>query len=118
MIHGHKPGGYFASADVNGHLIEGETRQCCHCQFVWEYKPGSGTKRGWCLKHNGFLCGREECFRDQERHINLYFINTGKVVSCIAFEEWNDFLAARQEQLKGEFHITGAGLIVPGSSEK
>jgi hypothetical protein len=115
MIHGHNPAGYFETATEQGQRVEGETRQCCHCQFIWEYKPGSGIRRGWCLKHNGFLCGREECFRDQERLINLYLISTGKVVSCLAWEEWNDFLADRQAQLKGEFHFSDAGLIVPGS---
>jgi hypothetical protein len=109
-IQGHKPSGYFVTADGEGHRIEGETRQCCHCQYTWEYHPGlegpkrpprlgkdqmSEGQRGWCLKHGGFLCGRADCFEDQERMIALYALNTGKVVSCMSYEEWNDYLRTR-----------------------
>lgn len=67
MIRGHKPAAYFSTADGDGHTIEGEQRQCCHCQYVWTYRPGSGTRRGYCLSHDGFLCGRPECAQQQTR---------------------------------------------------
>ena len=110
MIHGHKPSGNFVTFDGEGRKIEGETRQCIHCQYTWEYHPGlEGPKRparlgvnqkaegqrGWCLKHCGFLCGRAECFEEQERMIAIYALQTGKVVSCISIEEWNDFLMSQ-----------------------
>jgi hypothetical protein len=117
MIHGHKPNAYFVTATGDGLKIEGETRQCCHCQFTWEYAPGSGTRRGWCLKHNGFVCCRPECQQEQEQMLAKYALATGKVVSCLAFEEWCDFLKEQigktPGQLSKDFTITPGGIIVP-----
>jgi hypothetical protein len=62
MIHGHKPAGYVQTTDASGKKIERELRQCCHCQYTWIYRPGSGSKRGFCLKCMGLLCGRKACF--------------------------------------------------------
>jgi hypothetical protein len=98
MIHGHKESGYFVTADGEGRKIEGETRQCVHCQFTWEYKPGSGDVRGFCLKCNGFLCGRPECFSEQKTITGMYQLTTGKTRSCISFEEWNEFLRQQLEK--------------------
>lgn len=114
MIHGHKPSAYFQTFSREGVRIEGEQRQCCHCQYTWEYKPGSGDRRGWCLKHEGFLCARPECALEQDRVLALYSLSTGKVASCLSADEWNDYLGNRQLQLKGEYHVSDAGLIVPG----
>ena len=118
MIHGHKASGYFVSADAECRPIVGETRQCVHCQYLWEYAPGSGVRRGWCLKHNGFICARPECFKEQERMIANYFQATGKVFSCLAWEEWVDFLDEQSgkvlEKLSpAEFIVSPSGLIVP-----
>lgn len=117
MIHGHKPNGYFATSNGEGYSIQGECRQCVHCQFTWEYQPGSGTRRGYCLKHDGFLCARPECAADQEQLIAKYFAATGKMVSCLAFEEWNEFLgeqiAKAHGKLSEDFTITPEGIIVP-----
>lgn len=55
--------GYFVTADQYGRKIEGEIRTCVHCQYSWEYHPNSGIKRGWCIKCNGLLCGKEACLR-------------------------------------------------------
>jgi hypothetical protein len=60
-IYGHKPSAYSIQFDRDGNKIEKEFRQCIHCQYVWEYKPGSGERRGFCLKCYGLLCGRPEC---------------------------------------------------------
>lgn len=37
------------------------TFQCCHCQRHWTPQPGSGKKRGFCLKCMKVTCGREKC---------------------------------------------------------
>ena len=42
-------------------LFEGDLRQCCHCQKIWTYKPGSGILRGFCQKCNGHVCGKHTC---------------------------------------------------------
>lgn len=62
-ILGHKPAGYSVSLDLKGNKLEKEYRQCVHCQFTWEYIPGSGAKRGFCLKCFGLTCGRLECLQ-------------------------------------------------------
>lgn len=58
MIRGNKPSGYLATID---NKVFGETRQCAHCQKTWIYIPGSGARRGVCLKCTGLLCGAKEC---------------------------------------------------------
>lgn len=40
-----------------GKVVQSDTVQCVHCQAVWQWKPGSGKTRGFCLKCNGFFCG-------------------------------------------------------------
>ena len=61
MIRDHKPAGYVESHDSNGNKVITELRQCILCQRTWEYKPGSGSKRGFCMHHMGLLCGSKEC---------------------------------------------------------
>ena len=53
-------------------IHEGYVRQCIHCQYTWEYKPGSGTIRGYCTRCDGFTCGRPACDTcyHKERHID------------------------------------------------
>jgi hypothetical protein len=45
---------------VDGKQV-GETLQCVHCGMHWEYKPGSGRKRGFCNFCNGVVCGQDYC---------------------------------------------------------
>jgi hypothetical protein len=97
MITGHKPSGYFVTGDGQGGKIEGETRQCCHCQFTWEYKSGSGITRGWCLNCMGFTCAREQCLKEQFDRCSAYQRETGKKRSCIPFELWNDRLRSKMK---------------------
>ena len=62
MISGqNKPSGYFVSYDKNDNKVEGETRQCIHCQATWIYKPGSGRKYGFCLRCGGVTCNKPSC---------------------------------------------------------
>lgn len=55
--------------------------QCAHCQFTWVVSPGSGRRRGFCLKCNQVTCGAkgcEECIPIEKR-ITLY--EAGKIAS-------------------------------------
>ena len=79
MIKGYKPNGYFVTYDKHGNKIEGETRQCAHCQASWVYIPDTEKetskyfsvipqflkrkkiKRGFCINCQGLLCGKKEC---------------------------------------------------------
>lgn len=118
MIHGHKPSGYTVTQDESGCRIEGETRQCVHCQFTWIYQPGSGDRRGWCLNCNGFVCAREECMKEQAQRIDEWLRLTSKVRNCIPFEEWNDRLKEKvlhRLPLEPGMTVTSSGLIVPRS---
>ena len=111
MIKGEKPSGYFSTFDGEGRRIEGETRQCVHCQFVWEYKPGSGIKRGWCTRCNGLICARPECLEAQKKKV-------GNSSDCLPFEEEQKRL---QEKIYKElphgvygedFVLTESGIII------
>ena len=53
--------GYVIITEPDAPTIEGETLSCCHCQFTWIVKPGSGLKRGWCYKCNKPVCGKKKC---------------------------------------------------------
>ena len=58
------PSGEFTVASPNGRVLrEGQTLTCVHCGGMWEVKPGSGCRRGWCLRCNGPTCGSQECSR-------------------------------------------------------
>lgn len=118
MIHGqNKASAHGVHYTDDGFKIEEEFRQCCHCQCVWVYKPGSGIRRGYCHKHDGWLCGQDACIAEQVRLIKEYEEVTGKVVSCLAHEEKNDFLANQLEKIVGKsdktFTTTPSGLIIP-----
>ena len=61
---GHKvkgPAGHVIITEPGSDPKEFETRQCVHCGKHWIYRPGSGTKRGFCLKCMGVTCGAEAC---------------------------------------------------------
>lgn len=117
MIHGHKPNGYVERA-VSGDGVRetGETRQCCHCQFMWVYQPDWGKPkalRGWCLKHEAYICARPECLAEQERMLHHYNQATGRSYTCIAFEEYNGWLAESLFTKGRDWTINSSGLLVP-----
>lgn len=119
MIHGHKPNGHFRTFDATGRAVEGETRQCVHCQKIWIYQPGSGTHRGWCLNCGGFICAEAHCFAQQQRWIEEFLAATSKVRTCIPFQEWNSRRRDALEKklpLDPDLTITDSGLIVPRST--
>ena len=123
MIHGDKPSGYFSTFDERGLRVEGETRQCAHCQFMWQYAPGSGRRYGLCMCCKGIICGRAECLKDQAEKKAILQAEQAKTHDCIPFEEWNYHLmekAARAEAHLGKlgqgFIMEDSGLIVPNTN--
>jgi hypothetical protein len=67
--------GYFQTFNEKGVRIEGETRQCVHCSFMWIYNPGESfskkltgewkpVTRGKCLQCYGLVCARPECMKN------------------------------------------------------
>lgn len=117
MIHGHKPNGYVERGLAGDGLRQtGETRQCCHCQYMWVYQPDWGkpkTLRGWCLKHEAYVCARAECMAEQERMLRHYNQATGKTYSCIAFEEYNQWMMESLLTKGKDWTVTSAGLLIP-----
>jgi hypothetical protein len=73
-ITGNKPSGHFHTFDPSGRKVEGETRQCVHCQRMWIYKAddkylikisgGADVKkeRGWCMICHGLVCAEADCY--------------------------------------------------------
>ena len=45
----------------SGPAMEEDQVACVHCRHPWVIKPGSGRKRGWCLKCHGITCGTGAC---------------------------------------------------------
>lgn len=109
MITGHKPNGHFRTYSDLGHKIEGETRQCIHCQFVWNYQPGSGIVRGFCTRHNGFVCNRVQCNREQQEMIAAL---GDWPFDCITFQDFNMYKFEKYLR-SHHFEVTQSGLIVP-----
>lgn len=71
-----RPNGYFSTWDpLTGRKLEGETRSCIHCGYMWIYSPQSFSSmivdgsdgrqmRGKCLKCFGLVCARPECLKN------------------------------------------------------
>lgn len=67
--------GYFQTIDpLTGRRIEGETRTCVHCGYMWIYNPRESFDkkltgeykpviRGKCLRCYGLVCARDECMK-------------------------------------------------------
>lgn len=64
---------------VNGNHV-GSTMQCVHCGRHCTVIAGSGKKRGWCRKCNGFVCGLSQCMNQ-----------------CIPFESRVEYVEAVSE---------------------
>lgn len=68
--------GYFQTWDpVSGRRIEGETRSCVHCGFMWIYNPRDSfdkkltgeykpVTRGKCLRCYGLVCAQPHCMKN------------------------------------------------------
>lgn len=106
MITGYKPSGYILEAD--GHTVRGETRQCVHCQYTWEYQPGSGAVRGWCMQHRGLVCGRPECAAQQRRILASF---PDKTRSCM---NWADVVERQRDRYDKDprYEVLPSGIVV------
>lgn len=116
MIHGHKPNGHFFTSNEHGGRVERETHQCVHCQAMWEYKPGSGIERGFCMNCHGFVCGGAQCFAQQKWLIDMMQQRYNQTRSCVPLQEWNERIREKVEKLlplDPGFTVTASGLIVP-----
>jgi|SRR5580698_6438756 hypothetical protein len=60
---GHRVGYHIETPREGGPTIQHDLMACVHCGYVWEPKPGSGKKRGFCYRCNGFVCGHAECLK-------------------------------------------------------
>lgn len=56
-----RPSGTLHVFDCDGPEQTFDTVQCCHCGRHWVYTPGSGRKRGFCLKCHAITCGSQKC---------------------------------------------------------
>ena len=108
MITGYKPNGYFTTSTGDGVKVEGETRQCCHCQYTWQYRPGSGITRGWCMKCAGLICGRPECVADQKRLMARF---PDRTWSCLPFTDWNERLRDAYDK-DPRYKVLPSGIVI------
>ena len=67
-----KAHGYVTIISPEEPTQEFDTIRCVHCGGHFRVIPGSGTKRGFCLRCGGATCGKKQC-------------NT-----CLPFEKWLD----------------------------
>jgi hypothetical protein len=61
-VFGHRSDGVKGYVLIDGREA-GETLQCAHCMMHWVRRPGSGTRRGFCLHCAGPTCGKPGCGR-------------------------------------------------------
>ena len=108
MIAGRKPSGYFETHRGDGIKVEGHTHCCAHCQFTWEYRPGSGTRRGFCLKCHSLVCGRPECEAEQQRMLAMFPEQTR---SCMPY---SDFVERQRDHYDADprFEVLPSGIVV------
>ena len=63
------------------HEIQIDLLHCCHCQYAWRVEPGSGKRRGYCLKCNQVTCGGETCGECMPFEKKLALYEAGKISS-------------------------------------
>lgn len=111
MIHGRDAAAGYIIKDG---VVTGETHQCSHCQYVWEAKPGSGNRRGFCSSCNAMTCGRESCRKDQEMKLEKFGLTRR---TCLSFDEYNFRLEELVSQQRGtfgvDFVVSEYGLVIP-----
>lgn len=56
-----KSGTLISTPADGGPVVVSDTVSCVHCAFTWQFIPGSGRRRGWCMKCHGIVCGRPAC---------------------------------------------------------
>jgi hypothetical protein len=113
IIRGHsKASAYFETGDGE-QTWSGECRQCCHCQFTWEYRPGSGITRGYCLRHDGWLCGRPECEAQQTRLLaRLSHLPGSTDRHCVSFVDYVEWLRDQFTKDRARWTVLPSGIVV------
>jgi hypothetical protein len=66
-----RPHGVLLATHFDGTLEERDILVCCHCQYTWAVMPGSGRRRGWCIRCDALVCGKQRCMAE-----------------CAPFERW------------------------------
>lgn len=56
-----RPHGYISIVG-DGPIKEADTLQCCHCGGHWIVRPGSGRRRGYCMRCKAVHCGQPGCW--------------------------------------------------------
>lgn len=51
----------YSITDGDGRPQEHDYLQCCHCGLHFQVIPGSGTRRGFCMRCAKVTCGAEKC---------------------------------------------------------
>lgn len=68
--------GTLTSTDLDRDRVVTRDLVCCvHCGYLWVWEPGSGKRRGWCLKCGGFVCGHKACVQTGCVHRNQQLEN-------------------------------------------
>ncbi len=90
--------------DTGKTLYEGYVRQCIHCQYTWEYKPGSGIERGFCTNCDGHTCGRvacDSCYHKEKRIEDMEALermNRAAIEAAVRQQELRELIAAEHGQ--------------------
>lgn len=59
---GHSCVGVLTSTDKDrDRAVQTDLVRCVHCGYMWQFVPGSGRRRGFCMRCNGFVCGQHYC---------------------------------------------------------
>lgn len=77
-----RPHGVLLAVHWDGTQEERDILTCAHCQYTWMVEPGSGKKRGWCLKCQGPICGKARCMAE-----------------CEPFERWLEAVERKHREL-------------------
>jgi uncharacterized paraquat-inducible protein A len=56
-----RPHGALFATHFDGKQEERDLLTCAHCDLTWAVIPGSGRRRGYCLRCAQVLCGKAEC---------------------------------------------------------
>jgi hypothetical protein len=56
-----KPDGWIEVFNPDGTSKVMETYKCCHCQKHCIVNPGTGKRRGYCMRCNRKTCGDPAC---------------------------------------------------------
>ena len=87
--------------DTGKTLFESDLHQCCHCQFTWQYKPGSGIRRGLCKRCGDITCGRtacDTCYPHEQQLDDLEAVERtqrARIEAAVRLHEWKERLGVR-----------------------